>query len=161
MSGRHAARRPQELSQRPKRVTENDEFGVVCVRMLKAMGVRCGTDPGALVYVEEIDQAWTDAKNLAYFMANKVYGYSQNEIARITGRTRQSIQQRIRSGEAVHNQITVAAGGAPLIRIGDLRAARAERYLQAELEDATAGPKQAEAYAELRATRERLRAVGE
>lgn len=163
MSGRHAAPEPQEGAQgrapRPKREVESDEFAAALERWMWAMGRRCGVDPGALVYVERLDQVWRDAKNLAFFSANKVHGYSLAEIGRYTETSRPAVSQRVASGEKVHNQLTVAQGGGALVRIGDLRRQRAERHLDTGTEDTTGGRRELAVYEELRSAR--LRAVGE
>lgn len=132
MAGRHAARRSREGL-----VTESDQYAAAVARMLWALGRRISTDPGALAYVPEVEQVFRDAVNLGYALANEA-GWSQSEMAAITGITQQAAAKRVKAGRAVRARIEAEAG-TKLVRLDALRRARARRHADAGIEDRTAG----------------------
>lgn len=129
MAGRHA---------RTPRQTETSDYIAFYLRVVNGLGNRIAEDPAALVHVPELQQALADAVNRGVFEANRGESrYSQNEMARMAGVSRQAIQQRIRSGERVYAAMLERLGGGALIRLGDVRARRAERLELAGVEDRT------------------------
>ena len=135
MTGRHQAGAGRH--KRPARRTETSDFVAMLVRLLIAWGDRVGDDPAALVHLRELEQTLTQQTNRGIFTANRRARYSQNEMARILGITRQGIGKRISLGELVQASVTEARGGGALVRIGEVRARRARLLADAGVPDTT------------------------
>lgn len=132
MNGRH------RHGQRSKRVTETSEKVAMMLRIFASYGDRIAEDPAALIHLEDLTIAFRDAVNMGIFRANAgEHGYSQNEIAAMLGRTRQAVQQRIRSGETAYAEIQARRGAGTLARLADVRARRAAQLAAAGVEDRT------------------------
>ncbi len=132
MTGRHRAPR------RPQRVTETSDYVAMMTRIITAYGDRIAADPVALAHLRDLQATLADQVNRGIFEANQGQDhYSQNEMARILGVTRQAIAWRIRLGEEAYARTWQARGAGALVRIGDVRARRAELLAAAEVEDRT------------------------
>ncbi|MGH3220047.1 MAG: hypothetical protein ACRDPY_15305 [Streptosporangiaceae bacterium] len=132
MAGKHRAPR------RPQRITETSDYVAMMLRIIAAYGDRVAADPVALAHLRDLEAALVEQVNRGIFEANASSAhYSQNEIARILGISRQAIAKRIRLGELVYARIQEARGAGALVRIGDVRARRAELLAAANLEDRT------------------------
>lgn len=151
MKGRHHA--GTALQQRPPRVTETSDFVAMLRRLFNAWGDRVGQDPAALVHLAELVAELERQTNRGIFVANRGQDhYSQRDIGRILGLTRQAIAHRIKLGELVHAELVERRlGGAPLVRLADVRGARAMLLEAAGLDDRTGSDRE----------RGHLRAVGE
>ncbi|MGH3189701.1 MAG: hypothetical protein ACRDOL_21055 [Streptosporangiaceae bacterium] len=127
MAGKHRA---------SKRITETSDYVAFLVRILVGYGDRIAADPVALAHLRDLQAALTDQVNRGIFEANQGQDrYSQNEIARVLGVSRQAIAKRIALGELVYARIREARGAGALIRIADVRARRAELLGAAGVED--------------------------
>jgi hypothetical protein len=137
MSGRHAA--PSERQRRREgRVTETSDYVAGLTRMLDAYGRRIGEDPAALAHLRDLEGALRDAVNVGIYLANKGPGhYSINEQAAILGITKQSVHARVKAGEAVFRRQEAARSAGPLVRLADVRAARAAALVGAGVADVT------------------------
>ena len=136
MTGRHQAGAGRH--KRPPRRTETSDFVAMLVRQLYAMGERIGDDPVALVHLRELEVTLAQQVNRGIFLANRRGRYSQNEMARILGVSRQAIAKRIQLGELVHASVVeTREGGGALVRIGEVRARRARLLADAAVEDVT------------------------
>jgi predicted transcriptional regulator len=121
-----------------RRETETSDYVAFMLRVADGYGKRIADDPAALVHAKDIQQALADAINRGVFEANAGRGhYSQNEMASMLGVSRQAIQQRIKTGRAVYAEIQRRLGAGALVRLGDVRARRAELLQQAGVEDST------------------------
>jgi hypothetical protein len=129
MTGKHA---------RAKRATETSDYVAALTRFLYAYGYRIGDDPAALAHLRDLEATLRDAVNLGTYLANKGPGhYSINEQAAILGVTKQSLHARVKAGEQVHVRIEAARSRGPLVRLADLRAARAARLAAVDVADRT------------------------
>jgi predicted DNA-binding protein YlxM (UPF0122 family) len=129
MAGKHRASR---------RVTETSDYVAMMIRIIAAYGDRIADDPVALAHLRDLEAALVEHTNRGIFEANQGRDhYSQNEIARILGVTRQAVAKRITLGELVYARIQEARGAGALVRIGDVRARRAELLAAAQVEDRT------------------------
>jgi len=106
-------------------------------RLIIAWGDRVAADPAALVHLAELTRELSDQTSRGIFEANRRGGYSQNEIARMLGVTRQAIAKRITLGEAVYAAAQARAGAGPLVRLADIRRARAAGLASAGVPDRT------------------------
>jgi len=141
MTGKHVARRDGDLEparKRPKRHVENDEAAAAIIRQLYAFARRMADDPAAMVYMREIDEASSNAFNLAVFAAHQKTDspYSYRELAAILGVTAPAMLKRKRRGEEIFTRL-MALASAPVVRVADLRAARALQLAEADVEDRT------------------------
>jgi hypothetical protein len=113
------------------------------LRIFGAFGDRIGEDPAALVHLRELQEALTDQVNRGIWHANAQQdGYSQNHMAAMLGVSRQAIAKRIGLGEAVYTRMAAARGAGALVRIGDIRARRAQLLADAEVTDQTGSPRE-------------------
>jgi hypothetical protein len=125
--------------ERAKRHTETSDYAAFLLRAITRLGERIADDPAMLAHVEEISQALTDAVNRGIFAAkNKEWQpYSLAEMGRIYGCSYQNIQQRAKRGEAATVAYEARRSGGAIVRIGDIRAARAARLNEAGVQDIT------------------------
>lgn len=125
-------------TRRRRHDVETSDYVAMLKRVIYGYGRRIGADPAALVHLRELEEAIRDAVNLGVFIANQGRDhYSQREQAAILGVTRQAIAKRIKLGEAVHvHQEATRAAGA-VVRIADVRAARAAALAAAGVQDRT------------------------
>lgn len=133
------------------RITETSDFVAFLKRVLTAYGDRIGDDPAALVHLRDIEQTLRDAVNRGVFLATQAAdngqpGYSQAEIGRILGVSQQAMSKRARLGETAHIQLQQLRGAGAVIRIGDVRAQRAEALAAAEVPDRTGSERERGAY---------------
>lgn len=145
MPGKHAApRRPQR---RTRRDTETSEYAAMMIRVLYGYGQRIGTDPAALAHLRDIETALRDAVNLGVFTANRAgtRPYSINEMAAILGISKQGVHKRVRLGEDIYARLEAAKAGGALVRLADVRAARAAALAGAGVEDRTGSPRERQA----------------
>lgn len=149
--GKHSA--PKCAKKRPARVTETSDYVAMMLRIFKGYGDRVSADPVALVHLGELIAALANETNRGIYLANDgEHSYSQNDMARILGVSRQAVAKRIANGELVHagrvdaGQKANAAGRAtPLVRIADLRRRRAEGLRAVGLDDRTGSDREREA----------------
>jgi len=129
MKGKHRATRPK---------TETSDYVAMMLRLIRTWGDRVADDPAALVHLRELTRALSDETSRGIFEANRrAGGYSQNEIAAMLGATRQAVAKRIRLGEAVYAAAQARAGAGPLVRLADIRRARAAGLASAGVTDVT------------------------
>lgn len=146
MAGTHA--RPGRVRRVLKRQTETSDYVAFVERILAGFGDRIAADPAALVHLRELEETLRDQVNRGIFEANRSAAhYSQNDMASILGISRQGIAKRVRLGEDVHAQTVEARGGGGLVRIGDIRARRAEGLAAAGVDDLTGSPRELRAVA--------------
>jgi hypothetical protein len=109
-------------------------------RMLIAYGHRIGNDPSALAYIPAIDAIRTAAINMGIAEANRRPDspYSLAEIAAITGVSRQAVHKRVKLGERFLERVALGK----VVRLADLRTARAAALQAAGLEDRTGTPRE-------------------
>lgn len=132
MAGRH------RRTDGGKRAVETSDYVAMLERLLITWGDRVADDPAALVHLRQLQQALTDNTNRGIFQANRgAHRYSQNEMAAFLAVTRQAIQKRIGLGETVYAELETRRGGGALVRIGDVRRARAQLLEQAGVDDRT------------------------
>ena len=79
--------------QRARRVRETPEVAAAAGRMIRAVGVRAGTDVDALVLLVEL-RAEVDRALVEGVAAARAFGWSWNDVGRVTGMRRQSAQER-------------------------------------------------------------------
>jgi hypothetical protein len=85
MAGKHRAPR------RSQRTTETSDYVAMLTRIIAAYGDRVAADPVALAHLRDLQTALTDQVNRGIFQASRSSAhYSQNEIARIPGVSRQA-----------------------------------------------------------------------
>ena len=78
---------------RAKRVRETPEVAAAASRMIRAIGVRAGSDVDALPLLVEL-RADLDRALLDSVAACRVMGWSWTDVGRATGMRRQSAQER-------------------------------------------------------------------
>jgi predicted DNA-binding protein YlxM (UPF0122 family) len=123
---------------KPRRQTETSDYVAMMERILTGYGRRIAEDPAALVHAKDLQRILAEAVNRGVFEANAGdSAYSMNEIAAMLGVSRQAVQQRVASGRAVYAAEQERLGGGALVRIGDVRARRAELLDAAGVEDST------------------------
>jgi len=145
MAGKHRAPRSG------RRITETSDYVAMMTRIIAAYGDRIAGDPVALAHLRDLEAALTEQVNRGIFEANRSAAhYSQNEIARILGVSRQAVAKRIALGELVYARTQEARGAGALVRIGEVRARRAELLAAAEVEDRTGSPLELRAYPQAR-----------
>jgi hypothetical protein len=127
MAGRHR-----------KRDTETSDYVAFAIRVLIGYGDRIASDPVALAHFREVEAALRDNVNRGIFEANRGSDhYSRNDMAAILGVSDIAIMKRIRNGELVYAAIAAARGAGALVRIGDIRRARAAALADARVTDLT------------------------
>ena len=145
MAGKHRAPR------RSQRTTETSDYVAMMIRIIAAYGDRVAADPAALAHLRDLQTALTEQVNRGIFQANKSSAhYSQNEIARILGVSRQAIARRTGLGEQVYTRTWVARSAGALVRIGEVRARRAELLAAAQVQDRTGSALELRAYSAAR-----------
>lgn len=128
MTGKHRAR--------PR--TETSDYVAMLTRLLNSWGDRVAADPAALVHLPELTRLLADATNRGMFEANqRPGGYSQNDMAAILGVSRQAVAKRIGLGQVVYAAAQAARGAGPLVRLADVRRARALGLASAGVTDIT------------------------
>jgi hypothetical protein len=114
--------------------------------MFEAFGDRIAADPAGLAHVAELERRWTEAVNRGIFQANRdTQHYSQRHMADIMGVSRQAIAKRIGLGEAAYAAAHARAGAGPLVRLADIRTARAAALRAAGVPDVTGSAREREA----------------
>lgn len=125
------------------RTAETSDYVAFLKRALYGYGRRIGDDPAALVHLRELETALRDAVNLGAFLANQGRDhYSQNEQARILCVSRQAIAKRIKLGADVHVRLEAERTAGAVVRIADVRAARAAALAEAGVQDRTGSPRE-------------------
>lgn len=139
MAGRHS----RSVARR-KRTTESSEYAAMLLRMIYGYGYRVGQDPAALAHLRDLEAAMKDAVNVGIYAANKLEDrpYSINEIAAIMGVSKQAIHKRVQLGEQVFLRLEAARASGAVVRLADLRAARAAVLGQAGVTDRTGSPRE-------------------
>jgi len=111
------------------------------LRMITAFGDRIAEDPAALVHLREIQTTLTEQVNRGIWQANAQQdGYSQNHMAAMLEVSRQAIAKRVHLGENAYAALAAARGAGPLVRIGDIRARRAQLLAAADVPDSSGSP---------------------
>jgi hypothetical protein len=118
------------------------------VRVLYGYGYRIGQDPAALVHRRDIETALRDAVNMGIFTANKAgtRPYSINEMAAMDGITKQAIHKRVRLGGEVFARLEAARANGAVVRLADVRAARASALAEAGVTDKTGSERERQAF---------------
>lgn len=135
MAGKH-----REPARRPKREYEASEYAAFVIRTINGWGARAGEDPAGLAYLPAFEEALRNAANLAIATANQRpdQPYSLAEIASIMGMSRQAVHKRGRLGEAIAR----LRGQGPVVRLDDMRKARAAALAEAGVPDRTGSPRE-------------------
>ena len=141
MAGRHALRR------RRKRTTESSDYAAMMMRIIYGYGYRIAEDPAALAHLRDLEAGMRDAVNLGIYAANKLEDrpYSINEIAAIMGISKQAVHKRVQLGERVYIALEAARSNGAVVRLADMRQARAMVLGQAGVTDRTGSPREMEA----------------
>jgi len=143
MSGKHA--RPGALARRrDRRQTETSEYVAMLVRVLYGFGYRISEDPAALIHLRDVETALRDAVNLGIFGANKLGDrpYGINEVGSILGVSKQAVHARVRLGEQVLVRLEAARSAGAVVRLSDVRQARAAGLAGAGVADVTGSPRE-------------------
>lgn len=143
MTGRHA--RPGRLQRRQeRRQVEASEYVAMMVRIIYGFGYRVSEDPAALVHLREIEAALRDAVNVGIYGANKLGDrpYGINELGSILGVSKQAVHKRVRLGEEVYVRLEAARAGGAVVRLADVRQARARGLAGAGVADRTGSPRE-------------------
>ena len=137
MTGKHVARRQ----------TETSDYAAMLTRMIYAYGTRIADDPGGLVHLAQLRDALTDAADMGIAAANdqdlqpdRAQRYSINEMAAILGVSKQAVHKRVVRGRPIVARLKAAQG--PLVRVRDLRQARAAALRAAGVTDRTGSPRE-------------------
>ena len=138
MAGKH------RLPARRRREYESSEYAAMLIRMIYAYGSRVGEDPAALTYLRDIETAVRDAANAGIAAANlrPDQPYSLAEMADIVGVSRQAIHKRVRLGQAVLGRLMAARSNGAIVRLEDMRKARAAGLAAAGIPDRTGSPRE-------------------
>ena len=132
MAGKH------RVPRRPQNVTETSDYVAMMTRIITAYGDRIAADSAALAHLRDLQATMAGQVNRGIFEANASSAhYSQNEMARILGVSRQAIAKRIGLGEEVYARTWEARGAGALVRIADVRARRAQLLADAGVQDRT------------------------
>jgi hypothetical protein len=85
-----------------------------------------------------------DAVNVGIYAANKLEDrpYSINEIASIMGISKQAVHKRVQEGEQVFLRLEAAKASGAVVRLADMRAARAAVLGGAGVSDRTGSPRE-------------------
>lgn len=138
MPGRH------RLPARRKRDVETSEYAAMMTRIIFGYGQRIAQDPVALVHLRDLEAAMRDAVNLGIYAANR-FGdrpYSINEMAAILGISKQAVHKRVQLGETVWHALEAARANGPVVRLEDMRQARAALLAAAGIPDRTGSPRE-------------------
>jgi hypothetical protein len=102
-------------------------------------GRRVGDDPAALAHLRDIEGALRDSVNMGIFIANKsgASPYSLSEIGAVMGVSKEAVHKRKVLGEEVLTRIEAARAGGAVVRLADVRIARAAALAGAGVEDKT------------------------
>jgi hypothetical protein len=143
MPGRHRAPSPSERRREARRIVETSEYAAMMIRVAYGYGRRVSDDPAGLAHLRSIEDALRDAVNLGIFQANEggKVPYSLSEIGRVLEISKEAVFKRKRLGE----QVAIRLSAGAVVRIADIRQARASALAAAGVEDRTGSP------AELRA----------
>jgi hypothetical protein len=125
------------MGKHEKRVTETSDYVAWMRRLIIGYGDRIASDPAALVHLRQLQEDLNEQVNRGIFEANRGSHYSQREIGAMLGVTRQAVQQRMRLGERVYALLQEVRGAGAVVRLGDVRAQRAELLGAAGLDDRT------------------------
>jgi hypothetical protein len=138
MPGRHA------VARRRRRSTESSEYAAMLMRIIYGYGFRVGQDPAALAHLRDLEDGLRDAVNVGIYAANKLEDrpYSINEIAAIMGISKQAVHKRVQAGEQVFLRLEAAKANGAVVRLADMRAARAAVLGQAGVPDKTGSPRE-------------------
>lgn len=136
MTGRHRAGGGAHA--RAARAVETSEYVAFIGRLFYSLADRIAADPAALVHARELQSQLAEQINRGIWAANRGQShYSQNDMAKILGLTRQAIAHRIQLGEQAEAARMQRLGGGALVRLGDIRRRRAELLESAGLPDIT------------------------
>jgi hypothetical protein len=128
------------------RDTETSDYVAFTIRVISGFGDRIPKDPAALAHFRELETALRDHVNRGIFEANRGEAhYSRNEMAKILGVSDIAIMKRIRNGEIVYAMQQAARGAGALVRIGDIRRARANALAAAQVHDRTGSARERQA----------------
>lgn len=120
------------------RQTETSDYVAFLQRVIIGYGDRIAADPAALAHFRVIEETLRDNVNRGIFQANRSEAhYSRGDMASILGVSEIAIMKRIRNGELVYAAIAAARGAGALVRIGDIRRARANALASAGVADRT------------------------
>jgi len=148
MPGRHRlpARQPQGNNQvaRRKRLTETSDYVAFMARIIIGYSERIKEDPVALVHLRDLEDGMRDTVNRGIYLANRSgeRPYSINEIAVIMGISKQAVHKRVKLGEAVHARLEAAKADGAVVRLEDMRQARAALLAGLGLPDRTGSPRE-------------------
>jgi hypothetical protein len=139
MPGRH-----RTAVARRRRATESSEYVAMLMRIIYGYGFRVGQDPAALAHFRDLEAGIRDAVNIGIYAANKLEDrpYSINEIASIMGISKQAVHKRVQEGEQVFLRLEAAKASGAVVRLADMRAARAAVLGQAGVTDRTGSPRE-------------------
>jgi hypothetical protein len=139
MPGRH-----RTAVARRRRATESSEYVAMLMRIIYGYGFRVGQDPAALAHFRDLEAGMRDAVNVGIYAANKLEDrpYSINEIASIMGISKQAVHKRVQEGEQVFLRLEAAKASGAVVRLADMRAARAAVLGQAGVADRTGSPRE-------------------
>jgi sirohydrochlorin ferrochelatase len=150
----------EEPKQQPARVTEDEDYVAMMLRMVRALEARAISNPAILAHVELLRQRLSEvtavaiAANADRFAVNPFSGASMAECAKVLGVSKQAASQRRAIGNRIMGERIEAAGAAKFAEARRERDAvtRAEEYATEQL-----GAERVEQLAEYRARH--LRAV--
>jgi hypothetical protein len=132
---------------RRRRQTETSDYVAMLMRIIYGYGARVGQDPAALVHLRDLEAGMRDAVNIGIYAANKLEDrpYSINEIAALMGISKQAVHKRVQLGGEVFARLEAAKASGALVRLEDLRQARARALGEAGVADRTGSPRELEA----------------
>lgn len=109
------------------------------IRMNHAYGTRIGDDPTALAHLRAIEESLRDGVNAGIAYANRRTDqpYSLGDMAKVLGITRPGMYKRVKLGETVITAWAVARSNGGVVRMADVRKARAARLAEAGVADRT------------------------
>jgi hypothetical protein len=131
-------RRRRGHLRRRKRVTETEDYIAMLYRMIARLADRIEADPAASAYVEDQKAALGGASNVGLWAANRRprTPWSVNELAAVSGRSKQAAHQQVQRGGQLALELAAARErGEPVVRIEDLRRVRAQRLAAAGRQD--------------------------
>ena len=127
---------------RRKRVTETEDYVAMLLRMIYNLADRIAGDPAAAAHLEDLKAALGAAGNIGLWAANKTGDcpWSVNELALLTGKSKQAMHQQVQRGEQLAAALAELRARGAVVRIADLRATRAAALEAAGLEDRALPP---------------------